>query len=76
MDVPSGRLSALPGLPSTTAAGLARRFGADQLAVVEAGAASVTARAFGMLAAQRREALYAGAVTIDVVSGSRTSDES
>ena len=66
LDVAAGRLSALPGLPSTTAAGLARRFGADQLAGVEAGAASVTARAFGMLPAQRRKALCDGAVTIDM----------
>ena len=66
LDVAAGRLSALPGLPSTTAAGLARRFGAEQLAGVEAGAASVTARAFDLLAAQRRKALCAGAVTIDM----------
>jgi hypothetical protein len=68
LDVAAGRLSALPALPSTTAAGLARRFGADQLAGIEAGAAGVTARAFGMLAAERREALCAGAVTIDMDS--------
>ena len=68
LDVAAGRLSALPGLPSTTAAGLARRFGAEQLAGLEAGTAGIMARAFDLLPAQRREALCAGAVTIDMDS--------
>ena len=68
LDTAAGRLSALPGLPSTTAAGLARRFGAGQLAGIEAGASGITARAFGLLPPQRRETLCAGAVTIDMDS--------
>lgn len=48
--------------------GLARRFDAEQLAGLEAGAASVTARAFDLFPAERREALCAGAVTIDMDS--------
>jgi hypothetical protein len=68
LDVAAGRLSALPDLPSTTAAGVARRFGADQLVGLEAGSAGVTARAFDLLPAERRNALCRGPVTIDMDS--------
>lgn len=61
-------MSALSGVPSTDAAGLARRLGAEQLAGVEAGSAAITARAFEMFSAERREVLSAGPVTIDMDS--------
>lgn len=66
-DVAAGELSAVPVLASTTAAGLARRFGREQLAGVEAGAADLAGRAFELLPVQRRVELGAS-VTVDLDS--------
>ena len=60
------RLSAVDPLASTTAAGLARRFGADRLRGVEQGLAEVLHTAFSVLPAQRRAALAARPPTIDL----------
>ena len=68
VDIAAQRLSALPELPSTTAAGVAGRFGADQLTGLESGVARVVARAFDLLPAARREVLSGGPVTIDLDS--------
>ena len=67
-DVATARLSAVPPIPSTTAASLARRFGATQRAGIEAGLAALTARAVGLLPLARRAALLAAGVTIDMDS--------
>lgn len=56
-DVAAVELSAVPVLASTTAAGLARRFGPEYLAGVEAGAADLACRAFGLLPVEDRVAL-------------------
>nr|WP_297777279.1 IS1380 family transposase [Mycobacterium sp.] len=66
-DVATVELSAVPGMASTTAAGLARRLDADRLAGVEAGVADLTGRAFASLPATRRIAL-SGRVTVDLDS--------
>ena len=68
VDAAAQRLSALPVVPSTTAAGLARRFGAAQLSGIEAGLGRMLARAFALLPAARRASLSTGAVTIDMDS--------
>jgi hypothetical protein len=56
----------VPGLASTTAAGLARRVTPAQWQAVEAGLAAVTGRMPGMLPAERAAALTDGPVTIDL----------
>ncbi len=66
-DVAAVELSAVPVLASTTAAGLARRFGAEQLAGVEAGVADLVERSTGLLPVQRRTGLGAS-VTLDLDS--------
>jgi hypothetical protein len=66
-DVATSQLSAVPGIASTTAAGLARRFDTGCLAGLEAGVAELAARAFGLLPVGRRTAL-AGRVTVDLDS--------
>ena len=66
-DTAAVELCAVPGIPATTAAGLARRFGATQLAGLEAANGVLTARAFGMLSADRRARLGA-TVTLDMDS--------
>lgn len=66
-DVAAVELSAVPVLASTTAAGLARRFGPEHLAGVEAGAADVARRGFDLLPADRKVALSAR-VTLDLDS--------
>lgn len=60
-------LSAVPTLPSTTAAGLARRFTDDHLQGVEAGIAALVGRYYRFLLAKRRVELTAR-VTIDMDS--------
>jgi len=60
-------LSAVPTLPSTTAATLARRFGAEQLIGIEAGNAECVARAWRLLPAPRKAKL-SGTATIDMDS--------
>ena len=56
----------MPGLASTTAAGLARRLTAAQWRAVESGLAVVTGRMLGLLPAGRAAALAGGPVTIDL----------
>jgi hypothetical protein len=66
-DVAAVELSAVPVLPSTTAAGLARRFTAEHLAGVETAVADLAARAYALLPAERRVQLCARA-TVDLDS--------
>jgi hypothetical protein len=66
-DVAAAELSGVPPIASTTAGGLARRFGAEQLGGIEAASAALAERAFGLLPAQRRVALR-GRTTIDLDS--------
>lgn len=67
LDVAAVELSAVPVLASTTAAGLARRFGPEHLVGVEVGVADLAQRAFDLLDAERKTALSAK-VTIDLDS--------
>ena len=53
-DLAATELSAVPVLASTTAAGLARRFGPEHLAGVETSIADLACRAFGLLPVERR----------------------
>ena len=66
-DVAAGQLSAVPGLASTTAAGLARRFGPEHLAGVEAAIADLVERSVDLLPIERRIGLGAR-VTVDLDS--------
>ena len=59
-------LAPVPGLSSTTAAGLARRVTAGQWRAVEQGLAAVTGRMLALLPAPRAVALAEGPVTIDL----------
>ena len=65
-DAAGQRLAPVPGLSSTTAAGLARRMTAGQWRLVEAGLAAVTGRMLSLLPAPRAAALAEGPVTIDL----------
>jgi hypothetical protein len=56
-DAAARQLSALPGLASTTAAGLARRFGPVQLSGIESGIARLVSRAVSLLPRRRRRQL-------------------
>ena len=56
----------MPGLASTTAAGLARRVTPGQWQAVETGLAAVTGRMLALLPAPRAAALAGGPVTIDL----------
>ena len=56
----------MPGLASTTAAGLARRFTPAQWQAVGQGVAAVTSRMLSLLPAERAAALADGPVTIDL----------
>ncbi|HJY61177.1 MAG TPA: transposase [Streptosporangiaceae bacterium] len=56
----------MPGLGSTTAAGLARRITPGQWRAVEAGLAAVTGRMLDLLPAERAAALAGGRLTIDL----------
>lgn len=66
-DVAAVQLSAVPALASTTAAGLARRFGPEQLAGVEAAVADLVECSVDLLPVQRRIELGAS-VTVDLDS--------
>ena len=66
-DVAAVELSAVPVLASTTAAGLARRFGPEQLAGVESAIAELAERAVSLLPVGRRVELGAK-VTLDLDS--------
>jgi len=67
-DVAGQVLAAVPGLSSTTAAGLARRFGDGQWRAVETGLGDIAAAALDVLAAvaPQRAALLSETVTIDL----------
>ena len=65
-DVAGQLLTPVPGLASTTAAGLARRITPAQWEAVEHGLAAVTGRMLDLLPAERAAALAGGPVTIDL----------
>jgi Transposase DDE domain group 1 len=65
-DAAGQQLVPVPGLSSTTAAGLARRITAGQWLAVEEGLAAVTERMLALLPAPRAAALTGGPVTIDL----------
>jgi Transposase DDE domain group 1 len=65
-DAAGQQLTPVPGLSSTTAAGLARRITAGQWLAVETGLAAVTERMLALLPEPRAAALTEGPVTIDL----------
>jgi hypothetical protein len=65
-DAAGQQITPVPGLASTTAAGLARRITPVQWHAVEAGLAVVTGRMLALLPAERAAALAGGPVTIDL----------
>jgi hypothetical protein len=65
-DAAGQQITPVPGLSSTTAAGLARRITPGQWRAVEGGLAAVTGRMLALLPAPRAAALTEGPVTIDL----------
>jgi hypothetical protein len=65
-DAAGQQLTPVPGLASTTAAGLARRLTPAQWQAVESGLAAVTGRMLDLVPAERAAALAGGPVTIDL----------
>jgi hypothetical protein len=65
-DAAGQQLAPVPGLASTTAAGLARRITPAQWRAVEQGVAAVTGRMLSLLPAERAAALAGGPVTVDL----------
>ena len=65
-DAAGQLITPVPGLASTTAAGLARRITPAQWTAVERGLAAVTGRVLDLLPAERAAALAGGPVTIDL----------
>ncbi len=65
-DAAGQQITPVPGLASTTAAGLARRLTPVQWRAVESGLAVVTGRMLALLPAERAAALAGGPVTIDL----------
>ena len=65
-DVAGQLITPVPGLASTTAAGLARRITPAQWEAVGHGLAAVTGRMLDLVPAERAAALAAGPVTIDL----------
>jgi Transposase DDE domain group 1 len=65
-DAAGQQVTPVPGLASTTAAGLARRFTPAQWRAIEQGVAAVTGRMLSLLPAPRAAALAGGPVTIDL----------
>jgi hypothetical protein len=65
-DTAGQQLTPVPGLASTTAAGLARRITPAQWQAVETGLAAVTGRMLDLVPAPRAVALTDGPVTIDL----------
>ena len=59
-DVAGQQLTPVPGLSSTTAAGLARRIRPEQWQAVERGVAAVTERMLALLPPERADALAGG----------------
>jgi hypothetical protein len=65
-DAAGQQVTPVPGLASTTAAGLARRFTPAQWQAIEQGVAAVTGRMLSLLPAPRGAVLAEGPVTIDL----------
>lgn len=65
-DAAGQALTPVPGLASTTAAGLARRFDDAQWRAVESGIAEINERMLELLPAPRAAALCSGPVTVDL----------
>jgi hypothetical protein len=65
-DAAGQQITPVPGLASTTAAGLARRITGARWLAVETGLAAVTERMMALLPAPRAAALTDGPVTIDL----------
>ena len=65
-DAAGQQITPVPGLASTTAAGLARRITPAQWRAVESGLATVTGRMLDLLPPERVTALTDGPVTIDL----------
>jgi len=65
-DAAGQRITPVPGLSSTTAAGLARRITGEQWKAAERGVAAVTQRMLALLPPGRAAALTGGPVTIDL----------
>jgi Transposase DDE domain group 1 len=65
-DTAGQQITPVPGLASTTAAGLARRITPAQWQAVEHGVAAITSRMLALLPAERLTALAGGPVTIDL----------
>jgi hypothetical protein len=65
-DLAGEAMSAVPTPASTTAVGLADRFGPARLAGVEEGIGEIVCRVLGLLPATRRAVLRAGGATIDL----------
>ena len=65
-DAAGQQVTPVPGLSSTTAAGLARRITGGQWQAVETGVAAVTGRMLALLPPERAAALTGGPVTIDL----------
>jgi Transposase DDE domain group 1 len=65
-DAAARQIAPVPGLSSTTAAGLARRVTPAQWRAVEAGLAAATGRILALLPPERAAALTDGPVTIDL----------
>src|SRR5271167_2769382 len=65
-DAAGQQITPVPGLASTTAAGVARRVTPAQWQAVESGLAVVTGRMLALLPAPRAAALAGGPVTIDL----------
>jgi Transposase DDE domain group 1 len=65
-DTAGQQIAPVPGLASTTAAGLARRITPAQWQAMESGLAVVTSRMLSLLPAERAVALADGPVTIDL----------
>ena len=65
-DAAGQQVTPVPGLASTTAAGLARRVTPAQWQAVEQGVAAVTSRMLDLVPAERAAALADGPVTLDL----------
>jgi len=65
-DAAGQQVTPVPGLSSTTAAGLARRITGGQWQAVETGVAAVTGRMLALLPPERAAVLTGGPVTIDL----------
>ena len=65
-DAAGQQVTLVPGLATSTAAGIARRFTGKHWCGAEAGLAAATARMTGLLPAERTAELAEGPVTIDI----------